>query len=133
MRSAPATVLSVFAVSAAPAGCVRRTILITSEPAGALVWLNDREIGRTPLDVEFTWYGTYDVRLEREDCEPLLTSGDARAPWWETPGLDLLAELAPWTVESRVAWHYRLEARDDDVEALRQRAGELRERSGEPP
>ncbi|MFB3120043.1 MAG: PEGA domain-containing protein [Stenotrophomonas maltophilia] len=37
--------------------------MITSEPPGALVWLNDREIGRTPVDVDFEFYGRYDVRL----------------------------------------------------------------------
>ena len=40
-------------------GCVRRTISISSEPAGALCWLNGREIGRTPLSVDFIYYGDY--------------------------------------------------------------------------
>jgi hypothetical protein len=47
-------------------GCIRRSITITSQPAGALVWLNDEEIGRTPVTVPFTYYGVYDVRLEHE-------------------------------------------------------------------
>lgn len=108
-------------------GCVQRTISITSEPDGALVWLNDREIGRTPLDVGFVHYGVYDVRLEREGCEPLLTKGDAKAPWWETVGIDLFAELTPATLHSRVEWHYVLRPADDDPAGLAQRARELRE------
>jgi len=47
-------------------GCVERTITITSEPSGALVHLNDEEIGRTPVTVPFRFYGVYDVRLTHE-------------------------------------------------------------------
>lgn len=47
-------------------GCIERTITITSEPSGSLVHLNDEPVGRTPLTVPFTFYGTYDVRLEHE-------------------------------------------------------------------
>ncbi len=109
-------------------GCVRRTILITSEPPGALVWLNDREIGRTPVDVDFLYYGRYDVRLVHEAYEPLLGSGLATAPWWDTIGLDLVAELLPIELRSANVWHYDLEPKDDDPDALLRRAEELRSR-----
>ena len=112
-------------VSLLPA-CVQRTITITSDPPGALVWLNDREIGRTPLDVDFVYYGIYDVRLARQGYEPMITSGVALAPWWETIGLDLLAELAPLDLTSHVEWHYELEPLDDDLAALEKRARDLR-------
>lgn len=89
-------------------GCVQRVISITSEPSGALVHLNDREVGRTPVEVPFTFYGTYDVRLEREGCEPMWTTGEAEMPWWEAPPVDLLAEALPGA-KSEVSWHYELE------------------------
>ncbi len=47
-------------------GCVERLITVKSTPAGALVYLNDEEVGRTPVTVPFKFYGTYDVRLEHE-------------------------------------------------------------------
>jgi len=47
-------------------GCIERTITITSDPSGALVHLNDEEVGRTPVVVPFTFYGTYTVRLEHD-------------------------------------------------------------------
>jgi hypothetical protein len=115
------------------AGCVRRTITITTDPPAAMVWLNDREVGRSPLDVDFDYYGTYDVRLEREGYEPQMTSGDAQGPWWwDVVGLDLVAELMPFTIHSRVQWHYALEPIDDDPEALTRRARELRSKVAEP-
>jgi hypothetical protein len=113
-------------------GCVRRTITITTDPPGTMVWLNDREVGRSPIDVDFDFYGTYDVRLEREGYEPQMTSGDAEAPWWDMVVLDLVAELMPFPVHSRVEWHYALEPLDDDPEALTRRARELRSKVAEP-
>ncbi len=107
-------------------GCVRRTVTITTEPPGALLWLNDREVGRTPVEVDFEHYGTYDVRLERPGYEPMMTSGRADAPWWDTVGLDFLAELTPGTLTSHVEWHYVMEPLDEDREALIDRATELR-------
>lgn len=130
--SLAATGLFALFSGAGGAGCVQRTISITSEPAGALVWLNDQEVGRTPLAVPFKWYGVYDVRLEKEGYSPKWTTGEAAMPWWEAPGPDLVAELIPGA-ESRVAWHYELEeavpAADQDVGALIERAQGMRDRT----
>ena len=43
-----AFVLACAATALLGTGCVERTIRVTSEPAGARVWLNDRDIGVTP-------------------------------------------------------------------------------------
>lgn len=118
---------------AASVGCVRRTILVTSEPAGALVYLNDVEVGRTPVEVDFLYYGEYDVRLVLEGHEPLLTSGQARAPWWETVGIDLIAEALPGEPHSRIHWHYDLEASRADSSGTIERARAMRDRLGPAP
>ncbi len=123
---APALALVLLMVGGLGPGCVRRTIMITSEPPGALVWLNDREIGRTPVDVDFEFYGRYDVRLHLPGSEPLMTSGNASPPVWEAIGLDLIAEMVPITLHRRIKWHYVLQPRDDDPEALIGRAQRLR-------
>ncbi len=107
-------------------GCVRRTISIVSTPPGALVWLNDREVGRTPIEVEFLYYGTYDVRIVKDGYEPLITSGKADAPLWDVVGIDLAAELMPLDFHSRVEWAYQLEPLTNDEPGLIQRARDLR-------
>ena len=116
----------VLAALVALNGCVRRTITITTEPEGTLVWLNDREVGRTPVEVDFKYYGTYDVRLEHRGYEPMMTSGRANPPWWDNVGLDLFAELTPADLESQIEWHYVMMPLDDDHDALVNRARELR-------
>ena len=112
-------------------GCVRRTISITSDPNGALVWLNGREIGRTPVTVDFLYYGEYDVQLVADGYEPLLTTGQADAPLWDNVPLDLFAEITPGEKHSRIQWHYVMSPRNDDPVALLERAREMRSRAGD--
>lgn len=88
-------------------GCNRRTIEITSEPAGALVYLNDIEVGRTPLEVDFRYYGVYDVRLALAGYRPLATSAEAVAPFSEYPGPDLVTSATKTHVV--VTWNFVLE------------------------
>jgi len=111
-------------------GCVERRLLISSEPAGALVYLNDQEVGRTPLEVPFTWYGTYDVRLEREGYQTLQTQQLAEQPWWEKPGPDLVAEALP-DKRVEIAWHLKMQpeqpASEVDPERVLEFAKQLRE------
>ncbi len=115
-------------------GCLERTICVTTEPPGALVWINDIEVGRTPLETDFTFYGDYDVRVRREGYEPIVTHAKADTPPQELPGIDLLAEAAPMRFHNKVLWHWTLvpiaeagdkQAAESDLIA---RAGELRGR-----
>lgn len=87
-------------------GCLERTIIVTSEPPGAVVWLNDQEIGRTPVEVDFTFYGNYDVRLHKEGFEPLVTNRSAKAPIYEMPGFDVVGEAVPTKIATRLQWHF---------------------------
>jgi hypothetical protein len=89
-------------------GCLERTICVTTDPPGALVWINDTEVGRTPLETDFTFYGDYDVRVRREGYEPILTHAKANTPLHELPGIDLLAEAAPVRLHNKVQWHWTL-------------------------
>jgi len=132
----PVTLLSALSLTfltVAQAACVRRTIFITSEPSGALVHLNHQEVGRTPVEVDFLYYGDYDVRLEHREAEPLVTHAEAKPPWWDTIPLDLAAEALPGERHVRLHWHYDLEAPAADADALVDRARELRSRIAEDP
>lgn len=91
------------------AGCVERRIEITSEPSGALVWLNDQQVGRTPTQATFLYHGVYDVRLELSGYEPLRTEAEAKAPLYENAPLDLVAEALPMRINNIQRWHFVLE------------------------
>jgi hypothetical protein len=92
----PLVCLLLLALACSMNGCVDRILTIKSEPAGALVALNDLEVGRTPLTRDFTWYGTYDVELRAQGYEPLRTKGKVIAPWWQWVPFDLFAEILPF-------------------------------------
>ncbi|MFN0010730.1 MAG: PEGA domain-containing protein [Phycisphaerales bacterium] len=127
-------VLSLAALGAC--GRQERTISVTSEPPGAMVWVNDVQLGRTPCESDFTFFGTYDVRLTLDGYEPIATSAEADAPFHEQPGIDLVAAALPGTRRTRIEWHYVLtpaaEAGGDAniaEDALMGRAKALRERA----
>ena len=114
-------------------GCVQRSITITSNPEGALVHLNDEEVGRTPLTVPFTFYGVYQVQLERDGFETLLTQRKAKGPWWDNLGPDIIAEILPGLRRVSIDWHFDLEERKPvDQDKLIERANQLREQVGGP-
>ena len=82
---------------------------------GARVWLNDTEIGTTPAEADFRFYGRYDIRLEKEGYEPLWTDREAKAPLWQYPGIDLAADLIPARFDDLVEWHFELEPSPETV------------------
>ncbi len=127
-------IILLITAAALLAGCIQRTISVNCEPQGALVYLNDTEVGRTPLTVPFTFYGVYDVRIEKDGYQTLTTHQKAKAPWWETPGIDLLAELIPGPHRVDLQWQFALSPAEPVNEPeLLNRAKELRSNLNIPP
>ncbi len=111
-------------------GCVERLITVTSEPEGALVWLNREEVGATPVTVSFTWYGTYGVTLRQEGYETIQTSRKADPPIYQWLGIDLLAECLPFTFTDVHHWSFELEQESAvEMERLIERARSLQEQA----
>ena len=46
-------------------GCVRRRLNVRTNPPGALVYVDNQQIGTTPCSVDFTYYGTREIRLDQ--------------------------------------------------------------------
>jgi hypothetical protein len=97
------------------AGCVERTMTIKSDPPGALIYLNDREIGRTPVTRDFTWYGNYQVEVRKDGYETLKTHKWVIAPAYEWIPLDLLAELVPVTFRDRQKLFFQLKPETSNI------------------
>lgn len=89
-------------------GKVDRQMAISSHPAGALVYLNGQEVGRTPCTVDFTWYGKYDVTVRKDGYESLRTTQAVMPPWWQWIPLDLMADLTPGLKIDRHEYAYEL-------------------------
>ncbi len=127
-------ILSLAAVTSALTGCVERRLEITSEPAGAMVFLADEPIGRTPLTVPFTWYGDYEVILRLDNHQALQTHAQINAPWYDIPPWDLVSQaMVPWTYHYNVTRHYQLEPLTQPTDRqLIDRATQLQQRNLEP-
>lgn len=89
-------------------GCVERQIAFRSEPAGALVYVNGAEVGRTPCTYDFTWYGRYDVVLRKEGFQTLKVTPNVIAPVWQWVPLDLFAELVPMRLADHRQFSYAM-------------------------
>ncbi len=113
-------------------GCVEREITFTSEPVGALVIVSDKEIGRTPVTLPFTWYGDYDIIYRLEGYQTIKTYAKINPPWYEYPPIDLFSQLAPWTYHDRRYLHHRMgELENPTDEELIRRAVLLERRNME--
>ncbi len=77
-------------------GCsTQRTLTIASEPPGARIWVNGNlQRGVTPVDVPFTHYGRFDVRLEKEGYRSVATELVVPTQLDGYPIVDLPLEMA---------------------------------------
>ena len=111
-------------------GCVERTARIETEPSGALVTINDEEVGVSPAKFSFLWYGDYDIILRKPGYKTRKTNQRITAPWYEWPPIDVVAELMiPTTIRDvHVLPTFALEtAEEPNIADLVERATELRD------
>ena len=111
-------------------GCVRRTMTINTAPVeGARVYLNDEDVGLSPVSVDFTWYGDYDVVVRHDDYQTLKTNWRVREPWYQIPPLDFFSEvLTPVTLHDQHESTFTLTERTTPTrDELVQRAAQMRE------
>ena len=100
---------AILVVSLFFAGCVERQLTIKTEPQGALVTLNDEEIGTSPVTVSFNWYGDYNVRISKEGYETLKTHRKLKGPWYDKFPFDLFAQLIiPKRIVDSYEWTFTL-------------------------
>jgi hypothetical protein len=99
-------------------GCITRIVTVRSNPAGALVYLNDEEVGRTPVSREFQWYGIYDVVLRKDGYQTLKTHAEVSAPLWQWIPLDLFTDMLPVTYERVVSFNLIPQVPADPAEVL---------------
>lgn len=93
-------------------GCVERQLTINTEPQGALVSLNDEEIGLSPVSVSFSWYGDYNVRASKEGYETLKTHRELKGPWYDKFPFDFFAQiLNPKRIVDTYEWTFDLSER----------------------
>lgn len=118
------------------AGCVERTMYVRSDPPGAAVYLDDERVGITPCEIPYTWYGKREIVLELQKYRLVREIVTLNPPWWQYFPLDFITDvLVPFTIRDRTELSYVLEPAAptaEELEEMRARAREMREKAGVP-
>lgn len=88
ITTAAVSLLTLLAVG----GCVQRRMTIRSNPPGALVYVDDYQIGTTPVSTDFIYYGTRKIRLVKDGYETLTVRQPFPLPWYQVFPLDFVTE-----------------------------------------
>jgi len=113
--------------------CVERRMTFTSVPSGALVTVSDKPVGRTPVTIDFTWYGDYEIIYALDGYKTVKTHAQIYPPWYEVPPIDLFSHMAPWTYHDDRYDHIELVKRTESTdEELIERAIIMEEKNRQP-
>jgi hypothetical protein len=129
MYPRPLLLAALLAVAiATTCGCVRRVMLIQSDPQGALVSVDRTVVGHTPVAVPFTYYGTREIRLEKDGFEPLTAQQRVVAPWYEIPPISFFSNhFAFREIRDTRAFDFRMRPKTiTDESQLIERATQMR-------
>ena len=107
--------LILVAVISALTGCVTRSITVKTNPTNALVYIDDKLIGESPVTIPFTYYGTRKVMIEKRNEDGGLTHerttdfAKIKAPAYEVFPLDFFSEvLWPGKLKDEHVLNYNL-------------------------
>lgn len=126
-------------------GCVQRRLVIRSNPPGALVYIDDYQIGTTPIATNFTYYGTRKIRLVKDGYETLTVMQTIPPPWYQIPPLDFFTEnVLPGELRDHRTFEYQLMpqtvvpteqllSRAESLRAQTQTSGVVRSELGQAP
>ncbi|NLH17152.1 MAG: PEGA domain-containing protein [Phycisphaerae bacterium] len=116
-------------------GCIERRLTINTVPAGALVSLNDEEIGVTPVTVNFNWYGDYRIQIIKEGYDIFNTHRELKAPLHDVMPFDLFfGVLWPGKIVDSYEWSFELQPYvEPNRDELIQDALRLQKMAAEPP
>ena len=127
--------MAVAGLALVPSGCVERRMTIRSNPPGALVYVDNYEIGAAPVSTNFTYYGTRQIRLVKDGFETLTVEQPIPPPWYEIPPLDFVTEnFVPGQIRDHRTLSYNLTPQMVvPADQLLARGEELKSRVGSSP
>ncbi len=130
-RVAPLGLAILIAICLMQAGCVTRRLTVRSNPPGAMVYIDDYEIGPTPVSVPYTYYGTRKIVLVKDGFETLTVLQEIPTPWYQYFPLDFFSEnVVPVEIRDQRTVDFNLVPKLMlPRESVRQRGEELRQQT----
>ena len=109
-------------------GCVSRRLTIRTNPPGALVKLNGKRLGFSPVSTDFLYYGTYEVELIKDGYETETILQTISPPWYQRFPLDFVSDnFIPFRLTNRHEYTWPLRPKSVvPTDDLLNRANQLR-------
>ena len=80
------------------------------QSAGALAYVDDNEVGLTPVAISPIYYGNRKIRLVKDGYETLTLIQSVPPPWYEIPPLDFFSEnVVPGKIRDVRTFDYQLQ------------------------
>ena len=107
-RIAQSLILSILCLNLC--GCMFRRMTVRSDPPGAMVLVDGKEVGYTPMTMDFTYYGTREIQLIKAGYETRTIMQKVSTPWYQVVPLDFFTDnLLPVKVTNRHDFTYGLQ------------------------
>ncbi len=115
-----------------------RRITVRTQPPGALVEMNGKRLGLSPVSTNFTYYGDNEFKISAPGYETAVVRQPTPAPWYQIPPLDFISDnFLPFRVRDHREYSYTLIPRDPlqelDEQGLRSRGENFRSQSQSGP
>ena len=109
-------------------GCVQRRFIVRSQPEGAYVTIDNQPIGTAPLSVPFTYFGTHEVKLEKDGYKTVKVQQRVDPTWYQVFPISLITEnFAGREIRDERVLDFQLEPKVQVQEdSLLDRANDLR-------
>ena len=84
-------------------------MIIRTNPPGAMCYVDDNEVGLTPVSLSTIYYGNRKIRLVKDGCETREFLQYVPPPWYEIPPLDFFSEnLIPGKIRDERTYDFEL-------------------------
>ena len=115
-----------------------RRITVRTQPSGALVEMNGKRLGLSPVSTNFTYYGDNEFKVSAPGYETAVVLQPTPAPWYQVPPLDFITDnFLPFRVRDHREYSYSLTPRDPlqelDEQGLRSRGENFRSQAQSGP
>ncbi|HBE67584.1 MAG TPA: hypothetical protein DDW52_05480 [Planctomycetaceae bacterium] len=92
--------LAVLGFVVSSVGCVRRRMLVRTNPPGAAVYVDKQEIGISPISTDYIYYGNREIEVTADGYDTVKVIRDFKPPIYQWPVIDFFAETL-WPFELR--------------------------------
>ena len=122
-------IIKVVSVGLFFSGCLSKTITVTSTPPGAILSINDVEIGKTPTTTDWHGGGTYRFELKHKSYQPVDEHIKIKYRWYSYPIIDMGADfMTTKNINDHRQWHFDMQPlQKESIATSKKHAEKMRE------